>query len=69
VASYTLQLVASTFASSAPGLSPHLAASSVVVFFDIPIENGFSFAGSCCGFGGLSCGFASCAFVRVYTDV
>ncbi len=30
VASSTLQLVASTFASSAPALSPHLAASSVV---------------------------------------
>ncbi len=40
-----------------------------MIFLDIPTKNGFSFAGSCCGFGGLSCGFASCAFVRVYTDV
>ncbi len=40
MASSTLQLVASTFASSAPGLSSHLAASSFVIFLDIPTKNG-----------------------------
>jgi hypothetical protein len=66
VASSTPQFVASTIASTAPALSPHLAASSFVVITDIPAENGSSFAGSC---GGLSDGVASCAFVRVYNDV
>jgi hypothetical protein len=69
VASSTPQLVASKIASTAPVLSPHLAASSFVVVTDIPTENGSSFAGSCGGFGGLSDGVASCTFVRVYRDV
>jgi hypothetical protein len=69
VASSTPQFVASTIASTAPALSPHLAASSFVVITDIPTENGSSFAGSCGGFGGLSDGVASRAFFRVYSDV